>query len=260
MAGLRAADAIIAHGMITTVFFDLYGTLAGFEPSRYVVQSQACAEYGYEVTPEGVIKGYAAADAYMARENSLSPLRLKGPQEKEEFFAEYEKLVLQGSGVDVPTDIALKIWRKIRQVPYDLALFPDVTPTLEVLKAAGLMLGMISNMDRKGDELADSLGLAGHMDLAVTSSEVGVEKPHPDIFLAALQRADAKAVEAVHVGDQPTSDVDGALAVGIHPVLLDRDGNYKNFTRAPRMESLTELPGLLEGELDPSSAVGDGGA
>ena len=67
--------------MITTVFFDLYGTLAGFEPSRYEVQSQACAEFGIEVSPDGVIKGYAAADAHMARENSVAPLSPNPPKE-----------------------------------------------------------------------------------------------------------------------------------------------------------------------------------
>ena len=176
-------------------------------------------------------------------------LRLRSLGEKEEFFAEYERLVLQGSGVHVTLEWALEIWRRVRQVPYDLALFPDVTPTLEALRGRGLKLGMISNMDRGGggggggggDELAESLGLGPHLDLAVTSSEVGVEKPHARIFQAALQRAGVEPSEAVHVGDQPTSDVDGALAVGIQPVLLDRDGNYKGFSRCPRIESLTEL-------------------
>ena len=54
--------------------------------------------------------------------------------------------------------------------------------------------------------------------------------------------------EAIHVGDQLSSDVQGALAVGIRPVLLDRDLNHPGYRECPRIESLYELPGLLEGE------------
>ena len=232
--------------MIAAVFFDMYGTLAGFEPSRFEVQSQVCTQLGLEVTPEGVLKGYAAADAYMAVESSRVPLRLRSPERKEEFFAEYERLVLGGSGIEVSPQLALEIWRRIRRVPHGLAPFPDVKPTLRTLRSRGLRLAMISNMGRAGDELSASLGLSGYLDFAVTSADVGKEKPHPDVFLAALRRAGAAADEAVHVGDQPTSDVAGAEGVGIHPVLLDRDGSYESFGRCPRITGLSELPGLLE--------------
>ena len=59
--------------MIRAVFFDMYGTLAGFSPSRFELQSQACADFGIRVTPEGVLKGYAAADAYMNEQNAVEP-------------------------------------------------------------------------------------------------------------------------------------------------------------------------------------------
>ena len=56
------------------------------------------------------------------------------------------------------------------------------------------------------------------------SADVGAEKPHPPIFLAALQRAGCAPDEALHVGDQYHSDVVGARNVGITPLLLDRTG------------------------------------
>ena len=51
--------------MVKAVFFDVYNTLAGFQPSRYEIQSRACADFGIKVTPEGILTGYAVADAYM---------------------------------------------------------------------------------------------------------------------------------------------------------------------------------------------------
>ena len=231
--------------MINAVFFDLYGTLAGFDPSRYQIQSTACTEFGIRVTPEGVLNGYALADAYMAEENAVRPLRERDPDSRDQFFAEYESLVLRGDHVEVTSDEALKIWRRVRQVPYQLTRFDDVLPVLDLLKSQGLTLALLSNMNRDGDELAESLGLTPYLDFSVTSVEVGAEKPHPPIFMAALDKAGVSPKDVIHVGDQPISDVEGARGVGINAVLLDRDGNHPDFQDCPRIESLMEIPGLL---------------
>ena len=231
--------------MIQAVFFDLYGTLAGFQPDRFEVQSQACAQFGIELTPEGVLRGYALADAFMSEQNATRPVRLLDRDEREAFFAEYERRVIRGSGVEVTSEQARRIWRAIRQIPYRMQRFDDVLPAIDLLKQQGLTLGLISNMDVPAHNMVEEMGLTPYLDFAVTSGEVGFEKPHPPIFHEALRRSGAEAANAVHVGDQPTSDVQGAAGVGINPVLLDRDGNHAGFSQCPRIESLMELPPLL---------------
>ena len=232
--------------MIEAVFFDLYGTLAGFSPSRYEVQSAACAEVGIDVTAQGVLDGYALADAFMASQNSTRPLRVLDYREREAFFAEYERLILKGSGVEVDSGTALEVWRRVQRMPYEMRTFDDVTPALDILKMRGLTLGIVSNINRRGDDLTDDLGLTPYVDFAVTSLEVRAEKPHPPIFRAALAKAGVKPGAAVHVGDQIESDVEGARAVGISPVLLDRDGTRPRFEGCPRIEGLMELPDILD--------------
>ena len=61
-----------------------------------------------------------------------------------------------------------------------------------------------------------------YIDLSITSHEVGREKPNQLIFERALERAGARPERAVHVGDQITSDIAGAVNAGINAVLLDR--------------------------------------
>ena len=231
--------------MIKAVFFDLYGTLAGFSPTRFEIQSSACAEFGLEVTPAGILRGYALADALMAEQNAVRPLRELGRDERNSFFAEYERWVLRGDGLEVAAVQALEIWRRIRAMPYELQPFDDVGPALTDLRGKGLTLGLISNMGRPGDELLEELGLAQYLDFAVTSHEVGAAKPHPPIFHAALRKAGAVPEDAVHVGDQLTSDIEGARSVGIAPVLLDRDGNHVGIEDCPRIEGLAELQGVV---------------
>ena len=60
---------------IKAVLFDLYGTLVGFEPSRFVIQSQVATKYDLFLTEEGVSKGYFLADKFMAEQNAVNPIR-----------------------------------------------------------------------------------------------------------------------------------------------------------------------------------------
>ncbi len=232
--------------MIKAIFFDLYGTLAGFNPSRFEIQSKAASDFGLTLTEAGVLRGYAAADAFMSEQNQREPLRTLDEIEVREFFSEYERRVLAGSDVEVDAETAAAVWCRVRQVPYEMTIYADVEPTLIALRGNGLTLGVISNMNRTGDTLAKDLGLTGLVDFVVTSLEVGAEKPYPPIFNTALAHAAVEPQEAVHVGDQITSDLEGARAVGIHPVLIDRDGNHRDFCDAPRITGLSELAGALE--------------
>ncbi len=231
--------------MIKAIFFDLYGTLAGFQPSRYEIQSAACVEFGVTVTPDGILRGYAAADALMAQQNAVKRIRDLDRQERIDFFSEYERLVIAGSDVDVTPELAHEIWLRIREMPYEMRCFDDVLAAMDVLKQQGLSLGLISNLDVDADEVTQNMGLTQYLDFAVTSRDVGSTKPHPPIFNAALQRSGALPDEAIHVGDQITSDIEGAMGVGINPVLLDRDGNHVGITMCPRIETMMELPGLI---------------
>ena len=229
--------------MIKAVFLDFYNTLVHFSPMREEVQAQACRSFDIQATPDGLARGYALADAYMDSENAGDvPLARRSPEEQRRFFAEYERLVLQGAGVEVDLPTAGRIWEKVRQIPYGLALYDDVLPALDLLKLRELTLGVLSNIDRDMETLSQELGLGPYLDFTVTSGEVGRGKPHPPIFLTALERAGVEPRETLHVGDSYASDVVGAHGVGIHPLLLDRDGTQTHVTDCPRISSLMEIP------------------
>jgi putative hydrolase of the HAD superfamily len=245
----QGADSAV----IKAVFFDFYNTLGRFYPPREELQAAACGEFGIQVTPEGITLGYALADAYMAREVARLPLRRRGSQGVKDFFAEYQRLILRGVGMEVSSELALKVSARLRQLSYGFALYDDVLPTLDVLKRQGLTLALLSNNEGDISKLCDDLGLSPYLDFAINPEEAGLGKPHPAIFLDALKRAQVEPQEALHVGDQYETDVKGARDVGIHPVLLDRDGLKTHVQDCPRIEGLAELVGLMkrmpEGEI-----------
>lgn len=229
---------------LKAVLFDVYGTLAGFDPPREQIQAQALERFGLEVTASGIDAGYHMADEFMTRQNATKPVRTMNAKEQWAFFARFEQLVLQGSGHEVELSLSGEIWSEVRKQEYRIALFPDVIEGLDRIRAFGLGVGVVSNMNSTSQRLCDDMGLTGHVDFAVTSGETGVEKPNRRIFEAALVEADVSADEAAFVGDQIESDIYGAEQAGLRPILIDRyngHAGYKSHPRVTDMESTVAL-------------------
>jgi putative hydrolase of the HAD superfamily len=124
--------------------------------------------------------------------------------------------------------------------------YPDVAPALRELRALGLRLVVVSNWDASLHERLEETGLAGLVDGAVASAELGHAKPDGAIFAHALALAGAGPEAAVHAGDSPDADVAGALAAGIRAVLVARNGAPAANAGVPVIASLAELPPLCQ--------------
>jgi FMN phosphatase YigB (HAD superfamily) len=103
--------------------------------------------------------------------------------------------------------------------------FPDALPALAELRALGMRLVCVSNWDYSLPEVLERVGLGDELDGVVASAAAGARKPDPRIFEAALGLARCTADEALHVGDTPAEDVEGARAAGIRALLIDRGGD-----------------------------------
>jgi putative hydrolase of the HAD superfamily len=128
-------------------------------------------------------------------------------------------------------------------------LFPDVEPLLEVLRASGCTVGLVSNTDRELEPFAAQLGIS--VDFALASHAHGRRKPCTTIFAAALALGGAAPEQAVMVGDSVDDDIAGAASLGLRAVLVDRHGRYPDHP-GERIAGLEELPRMLGLEL-PSS-------
>jgi HAD superfamily hydrolase (TIGR01509 family) len=92
---------------------------------------------------------------------------------------------------------------------------PGVPEALGRLRAHGLALAVVANWDFGLHEHLRRLGLRPWFDTVVTAAEVGAKKPDPRPFREALRRLGVRADRAVHVGDLPAHDGDGATAAGM---------------------------------------------
>ena len=117
-------------------------------------------------------------------------------------------------------------------------LYDDALPVLDFLRERQILIGLLSNSARNLDEFVVHHGLLA--DAVLTSHVHGKTKPHDSIFRALLAQLDVAPEEAVMVGDTVEDDVEGALAVGMRAVLLDREGRYPDVEG--RLDDLRELP------------------
>ncbi len=121
-------------------------------------------------------------------------------------------------------------------------VYPDVRPALLLVRLAGARLAVVSNWDSRLPHLLDLLDLDDLFDAVVYSHLVGVEKPDPRIFRDALDAVGGEPERALHVGDVPELDLEGARAAGIDALLVDRKGRLDRALGALR--DLAALPAI----------------
>ena len=120
-------------------------------------------------------------------------------------------------------------------------LYDETLPVVTELRRHGLKIGLVSNSARDVREFAEHHGL--DIDAGISSFHHGKTKPHASIFRAVLDLLDVAPEDAVMVGDTVEDDVEGARAVGMRAVLVDRLGRYPEFE--PRIADLAALPRAL---------------
>ena len=147
-------------------------------------------------------------------------------------------------GMGGPEEIVAECATEIEQgweVSANFELFEDALPVLEELRGAGLRIGLVSNGIRDLTEFVAHHRL--DVDAIVDSRTHGRVKPHPTIFQAALELLAVDAADSVMVGDSLDEDVEGARALGMRAILVDREDRHPDVDE--RLKDLYGLPAAL---------------
>jgi putative hydrolase of the HAD superfamily len=221
---------------LRAVLFDVDFTLArpGPElgPGGYV---RAGARHGLTLDPARYETARDAALVDLHRHPEL--------EHDDEIWFRFTERIIRGMGgeADSSYDCAVEITRGWERHE-NFELYDDVPKTFAALRGAGLRIGLVSNSARDVREFARHHAL--DVDAGISSFHHGHTKPHASIFRAVLDLLDVEPAEAAMVGDQVADDIEGARAIGMRAILLDRDGLHPDFE--PRISDLTELPSQLD--------------
>jgi putative hydrolase of the HAD superfamily len=103
-------------------------------------------------------------------------------------------------------------------------LYPEVSEVLAALHGR-FDLAVLSNLDGRLRMILEHLGVSKFFSNVFLSSELGADKPNPEIFHRALRLGDTQPNETLHVGDDPERDWKGAIQAGLPIFQLERPRN-----------------------------------
>ncbi len=120
---------------------------------------------------------------------------------------------------------------------------------LETLNGGGYTLALVSNIMRTPTlrRLLERFRLLGYFKHTTFSDEVGIRKPAPEIFQLTLRAVAGDPGTAVHVGDDPILDVQGARAAGMRVIQVTPSVRALGAQRPDlAISRLAELPEAIE--------------
>jgi len=211
-------------GMIKAIFFDAVGTLfhlSGTVGHHYALVAN---EVGLTLDSHQLDDAFYSAWKKMPRRAAIA-----GPRENDDkgWWRELIDLVLD--------QVAPSLSEFDRDNFFEIAyehfaeggvweLYPEVPGVLEQLQPR-FQLAVISNFDGRLRFILEHLGISKFFAHIFISSEIGADKPDPEIFCRALKLAELKPDEVLHVGDDPERDWEAAIAAGLSIFRLDRPTN-----------------------------------
>ena len=183
--------------LLKAVLFDLDGTLIDSAPDLAGAGNEMRAARGLEPLPYETFRPLVGTGARGMVKVALdvTPDDAQFIELRDEFLARYEARMTR-----------------------ETALFPEMRPVLDTLRARGLTWGIVTNKaQRFTTPLVKSLGLDAEAATVVSGDTTPHSKPHPEPLLEAARRLNVDPAACVYVGDD-LRDVQAGRAAGMRTV------------------------------------------
>lgn len=240
---------------LQAVFFDMGGTIETFGYTREL-RLKATKLIRQRLLQAGIDPHLNDEQLYETISNGLEAYKRWSVQCMEELsprgvWADY---IFPGGDVDkeklseISEDLAFLIETRF----YCRAMRPEVPEVLQAIKQMGLKIGLISNVNSRGQVPTNlkEYGIIDYFHPIVLSSEYGLRKPDPAIFHHAARLADVPTSACVYVGDRIVRDVEGARRAGFGLAVqirhdFDHGENDTGFTPDAVINNMAELLNIL---------------
>lgn len=197
------------------VSFDVYGTILNWEPEIAQFLVDWADTGGRSIDP---------ADLLAAYDRVRQPVQQQRPALR---YPHVLRETLRRLGEDLGVPVGPEALEQFGGIAATHRPFPDSVAALDALRAMGLRLAALSNIDEAS--FATVTAAAGlNFDVVVTAERVGAYKPDPAHFWAALSDLHALGIppeRVLHVAQSRRADIVVANAIGLKCVWVNRPGH-----------------------------------
>jgi putative hydrolase of the HAD superfamily len=230
----------MARPPIKALFLDAGNTLFTERVPRVLMYSCIAHEFGGRDLPEDM--GESMSMAFRELPQSIDG----NFRFSLEWFRHFNARVLTEASVPATQlDSAHERLVEVFEDPMTYNVFEEVPEFLRQLAQMDLQVGILSNWSERLPLLCNKLGLSEHVQFVITSADIRAEKPDRSAFERALFRAGVPAVEALHIGDHPSRDVQGALNAGLRVAMIARNDQIPPADGVVALKRLDEVLPML---------------
>ena len=204
---------------IQAVFFDMGGTIETFNPTREI-RLEATAIIQEHLTRAGIdlcLRNDQLLDVISSGLERYKHWCIQSMQELTPYYV-WSRYILNEFSVDQEKLLGLaeELMFLVETRFYRRAMRPEVPEVLQEIKQMGLKIGLISNVNSRGQVPINlkEYGIIDYFHPIVLSSNFGWRKPDPAIFYHAARLIGAPTSQCVYVGDRVVRDIDGARRAG----------------------------------------------
>jgi putative hydrolase of the HAD superfamily len=221
------------------IFFDLDHTLWDFEKNSGATFKAIFKELDFVFSLDSFLDFYNPINHYywkQYRENKISEVELRYLRLEKTF----EKMKVPfTSGL-----IAQVSERYIQQLSSHTALFDHTDTVLDYLSSKYKLHIITNGFEHVQQRKLENSGIAHFFEVVLTAEKVGVKKPHPEIFLSALKKAEVLPENALMIGDSLEADIQGALKLGMQAIHFNSH-NEDHHNECLIIDQLSDLTNLL---------------
>lgn len=241
-------DRLLSPNGITTLLFDLDGTLRHNRPSYFQAFFNFAVQCGASDSSENRLHATRWLHYYWAQSEELLEDRKEFDPQEDAFWINHARrgLIAFGCSPKEAKAWAPEVFRQFSENYQPEDWIPqEVIETLKGLKEAGFSLGVLSNRTQPFREYMQSWGLESYFDLVLAAGDVNAYKPEPEVFHYALQEMGKQPEESLYIGDNYYADIIGAQRAGLPAILLDPEGVFPD-SDCMVIKNFSELVGYLE--------------
>ncbi len=225
------------------LFIDLDDTLWDIHTNSKECLEEIYNDYGYSKYYETFDDYY---NVYMPSNHHLWGLYRDGKIDKDELIVERFLVPVREFGIDDPVYAKKLSDDFLERTTLKTKLVDGAMDLLNYLKPKYHMHILSNGFREVQYKKIENSGLKPYFDKIILSDEIGVNKPHTEFFMHALNKTKANRSHTLMIGDSWDADIVGAYNSNIHQLWLNPEEHRPTiFTPTYSVKTLSEIKDIL---------------